>query len=109
VNVNVGAGNSVTETDWFTVPPAPVQLSVYVAFALNAPVGCEPDVARLPLQAPDAVQLVAFVVLQVNCDAAPDATLVGDAVNVSVGALGAAIATDTDFVTEPPAPEHASV
>jgi hypothetical protein len=27
-NVNVGAGNNATETDWLTEPPAPVQFSV---------------------------------------------------------------------------------
>ena len=76
---------------------------------MSAPVDWAPDVAFEPVQEPEAEHAVAFVVLHVNCDEAPDATLVGDAVNVSVGALGAAIATDTDFVTEPPAPEHASV
>ena len=55
------------------------------------------------------MQLVAFVVLHVSVDAEPDATLVGDAVNVSVGALGAAIETAADFVMLPPAPEHARV
>ena len=35
---------------------------------------------------PEAAQLVAFVVLQVNCEAEPDCTLVGDAVSVTVGA-----------------------
>jgi hypothetical protein len=70
---------------------------------------CAPDVGLLPDHAPDAVQLVALVVLHVSCDAAPDATLVGAAVNVSVGALATAIDTETDFVTEPPAPAHTSV
>jgi len=39
---------------------------------VSAPVDCVPDVARLPLHPPDAVQLVAFVAVHVNVDAAPD-------------------------------------
>ena len=108
-NVRVGAGNNVTATDCVAVPPAPVHVSVYAPFAVSAPVDCVPDVAFEPLHEPEAVQAVAFVVLQLSVDADPDATLVGDAVNVSVGALGAAIDTEADFVTVPPAPEHASV
>jgi len=109
VNVNVGAGNSETVTDCVAEPPEPVHVSVYVPLVVNAPVDCVPDVAFEPVHEPDAVQAVAFVVLQLSVDAEPDATLVGDAVNVSVGALGAAIETEADFVTVPPAPEHARV
>jgi hypothetical protein len=50
-----------------------------------------------------------LVLDHVNCDAPPEGTLVGAAVNVSVGAPGAAIATLAVRVTVPPAPEHASV
>ena len=78
-------------------------------FAVKAPVVCVPDVAFEPVHEPEAVHAVALVAVHVSVDAEPDATLVGDAVNVSVGALGAAIDTEADFVTVPPAPEHASV
>jgi hypothetical protein len=108
-NVSVGAGSMATDTDCVADPPLPLQINVYVVFDDNAPVLCVPDVPLLPDQPPDAVQLVAFVVLHVNCEGEPEATLVGAAVNVSVGALAAAIDTATDFVTEPPAPEQASV
>jgi hypothetical protein len=53
------------------------------------------------------VQLVALVADHVSCDEAPDCTLVGDAVNVSVGA--ASTLTDAVLATVPPAPVHVSV
>ena len=47
--LTVGAG-AVTETVAVCValPPAPVQVSTYVALALSAPLDCEPLVALLP-------------------------------------------------------------
>lgn len=56
-------------------PPAPVQVSVYVAVAVCAPVLSLPDVARPPDHAPDATQLVAFVVDQVSWATAPVGTV----------------------------------
>jgi hypothetical protein len=53
--------------------------------ALKAPVDAVPLVALLPLQPPDAVQEVAWVVDQVSVEAAPCATLVGFAPSVTVG------------------------
>jgi hypothetical protein len=70
---------------------------------------CDPLVVLAPLQEPEAVQLVALLVAHVNCEAEPDATFVGEAPNVSVGAPGAAIVTEADRVTVPPAPVHARV
>ena len=70
---------------------------------------CVPDVPLVPVHEPDAVQPVALVVLHVSCDAAPDCTLVGDAANVNVGALAAAMVTLTARVTVPPPPLHANV
>ena len=69
---------------------------------------CEPEVAFAPLHDPDAVQPVELVVLQANVELPPLNTLVGDAVNVSVGAPGAAMPTDTERVTDPPVPVHTS-
>ncbi len=65
------------------------------------------DVAFVPVQLPDAVQLVAFVELHVNVDESPDAMLVGDAVSVTVGAC--AIVTVAVCEAEPPVPEQLSV
>ena len=76
---------TVTAAVLALLPPAPAQVSVKLEFAVSAPVLCVPDVPLDPLHAPDAAQLVAFVVLHVNCDDEPDGTLVGDAVSVTVG------------------------
>jgi hypothetical protein len=76
----------VTIADCTAVPPAPLQLSVNVLFVVSAPVEAVPDVALLPVQAPLAVQLVAFVDDQVSVLALPLVTLVGFAPIVTVGA-----------------------
>jgi hypothetical protein len=54
------------------VPPVPAHVSVKLEFAVSAPEVCVPDVPLDPVHAPDAAQLVAFVVDQVSCDDAPD-------------------------------------
>jgi hypothetical protein len=74
---------------------------------LNAPVLALPDVAFVPAHDPDAVQLVAPVLDQVSCEAAPDWTLVGEAAKVSVGTGNTVTMADCD--AEPPAPVHVSV
>jgi hypothetical protein len=74
---------------------------------VSTPVLCEPDVPFVPVQPPDAVQLVAFVELQVNVDALPDATLLGAAVNVTVGAGTTVTLAVCD--AEPPVPVQLSV
>jgi hypothetical protein len=70
---------------------------------LNAPVEEEPEVARLPDQAPEAVQLVALVADQVRVAAAPLFTVLGEAAKLTIGA---GVLTDTVAVCEalPPAP-----
>jgi hypothetical protein len=107
VNVTVGAPAIATAAVCDAEPPVPEQLSVYVPLVVRALVLCVPDVALVPLQLPDAVQLVAFVELHVNVDDPPDAMLVGDAVSVTVGA--AAIVTVAVCDAEPPVPEQLSV
>ena len=107
VSVTVGACAIVTVAVCDVEPPVPEQLSVYVPLADSAPVLCVPDVAWVPVQLPDAVQLVAFVELHVNVDESPDAMLVGDAVSVTVGAC--AIVTVAVCEAEPPVPEQLSV
>jgi hypothetical protein len=49
-------------------------------------VDCEPLIALLPLQAPDAVQDVAFVADQVSVELVPLATELGAALIETVGA-----------------------
>ena len=66
-----GAGATVTVTFLDTVPLGPVQDSEYVWLAVSAPVFDEPLVDLAPLQAPEAVQLVALVVDQLKFVLAP--------------------------------------
>jgi hypothetical protein len=56
-----------------------------VALALIAPVDCDPLIALLPDQAPDAVHEVALVADQLRVDAAPLATVLGEAVKLTFG------------------------
>jgi hypothetical protein len=55
------------------------------------------------------VQLVAFVEDHESFDAPPEATDVGDAENVSVGAVELVTLTVAERVIVPPDPVHASV
>ena len=113
VNVTVGAGVglvTVTEAVDCAAPPAPVQRSVKLLLALNAPVLAVPDTVFVPLQPPDAVHDVAFVDVHVSVLALPLATVVGDADKVTVGA-GFVPSTTTDALAsaDPPAPVQRSV
>ena len=67
--------------------------------AVSVPVEADPDVALVPDQAPEAVQLLALVEDQVRVLDPPLATLAGLAPRVTVGAgVAAVIATVTVFV-----------
>lgn len=77
---------TVTESE--DVPPAPVHESVKVLVLLRAAVASLPDIPLEPLQASEAVQLVAFVVLHVSIDVAPVLIDIGLAVRSTVGAAG---------------------
>jgi hypothetical protein len=91
------------------LPPLPVHCNVYVCVAVSAPVDCEPDGFLLPVQPPEAVQLVALVEFQLSVELPPLATLVGFAVKVRVGAgVVPCTLTVTSRVTEPPLPEQVS-
>jgi hypothetical protein len=78
-------------------------------FDVSAAVVNVPDVDFVPVHAPDAVQLVAFVVDHVSFDVPPEATDIGDAEKVSVGAVEDVTLTVTERVVVPPDPVHASV
>jgi hypothetical protein len=111
LKVTVGAAAvTVTVVDWAALPPAPVQVTVYVVDAVSAPVDCEPLVASLPDQPPEAAQAVAFVVDQVKVELLPLAMELGLAARVTVGA-GVGEVTDTvaAWVALPPAPVQLSV
>ena len=62
----------------------------------------------LPLQPPDAVQMLTPALDQESVDEPPDATLLGDALNVTVG-TGDATVTAVDWFADPPVPEQVSV
>jgi len=108
LKLTVGAGEvTVTVADCAALPPAPVQVSVYVAFAVRAPVDWEPLVAWLPDQPPEAVHEVAFVVDQLKVELLPLAMVLGLADKATVGA---GEVTDTVFVCValPPVPVQVS-
>jgi len=111
-NVTVGAGGvfvTVTVTLACAVPPAPVQLRMNVVLAFNVPLTL-PETGIAPLQPPDAVHDVAFVEVHVKVPLPPLAMVVGDAVNVTVGA-GVVLVTETVLLARavPPAPVQLSV
>jgi len=94
----VGAGTTVTVTVTACDPPGPVQFSVKLVVLPSAAVVALPLVNCIPLQPPDAAQLLAFVALQLSVVVAPLAIAVGLAVKVTVGGGGAAVTlTSTDW------------
>ena len=78
-----------------------------MAFAVRAPVDCEPLVVRPPDQSPEALQVTAFVLDQLNFDAFPLVIELGLGVRLTVGA-GVDDVTETvaACVALPPAPVH---
>jgi hypothetical protein len=87
------------------VPPGPVHDNVNEESAVSAAVTSEPLVAFAPLQPPEAVQEVAFDEVQVSVVVAPEATLVGLAVSVT---LGGGVAGGLG-PPPPPPPPHAAM
>ena len=73
----------------------------------TAPVDCEPLRPLAPLQPPDAVQAVALLLDQVSAEAAPAFTVLGEALNVTIGALLETV-TVADCVADPPGPVQVS-
>jgi len=71
-----------------------------------------PESGSVPLQPPDAVQLVAFVEVHVSDTESPDAIAAGDAEIDAVGAAGgggaAATVSEADWVILPPEPVQVS-
>ena len=109
LSVTVGAGAvTVTVADCAALPPAPVQVRVYVALAVRAPVECEPLVAWLPDQPPDATQEVAFVVDHDSVELLPLAMVLGLALKLTVGADEVTV-TVADCAALPPAPVQVRV
>ena len=76
--------------------------------AVIAPTDCNPLVASLPDQDPDATHAVAFVELQTSVELPPLVTEFGLAVRVTVG-TGALAVTVVDCAAVPPVPVQVSV
>jgi hypothetical protein len=108
LTVTVGFALTDTVADCAALPPGPVQLSVYVALAVSAPVDWVPFTALVPDQAPEAVQEVVFVVVQFNVALLPLVMALGPTLKLTVGA-GDLIDTVTDWVAVPPVPEQVRV
>jgi hypothetical protein len=109
LKVTTGANvPTVTVAVCVAEPPAPVQVSSYSVVLDSAPVDAVPLVALVPCHPPDAVHEVAFAELQLRLAVPPLATVVGDAVNFTVGAPPMT-ATSTDFALDPPLPVQVSV
>jgi len=102
------AAATVTVADCAAEPPAPVHVIVYLVVVVSAAVFCEPLIASEPLQPPDAAQEVAPVEAHVKVEGAPLATVLGAAVNVTVGA-GVVTVTVAVCAALPPAPVQLSV
>jgi hypothetical protein len=108
LTVALGVLLTVTVADCAALPPLPVQLSVYVALAVSAPVDWVPVTAFAPDQPPEAVQEVAFVAVQFNVALLPLLMALGPTLKVTVGAA-ALMETVADWVAVPPGPEQARV
>lgn len=105
-SVTVGTGRMVTVVAMGAVmPPGPAQMSEYAVASVNGPVLWLPPAASVPLQPPEARQEVALVELHVSTEAFPEATAVGSAASLAVGAGIDATVAVAGGVT-PPGPVH---
>jgi len=109
-SVSTGANpETVTVADCVAEEPSlPVQVSSYSVVLVTAPVDHVPLVATAPLQPPEAVHAVALSEFQLRVELPPLATVVGEAVSVTVGA-GAVTTTSADCEAEPAGPVQVSV
>ncbi len=99
---------TVTTTDCDAAPPAPSQIKLKSVVFVRGPVDTVPLVAWAPVQPPDAVQVVAFVDVQVSVAVPPLAIVVGEALSVTDGAT-AVTTISVDCVVVPLGPVHVSV
>jgi hypothetical protein len=84
--LTVGAGVFTdTVADCVALPPSPVQVKVYVASAVSAPVDCDPVSGLLPDQAFDAEHAVALVADQFSVALLPLVMALGPTLNVTTG------------------------
>jgi hypothetical protein len=107
------AGATVTVTDCDAdTPPAAEHVNVKVDVVVRPGRASLPLSAFVPLHAPDALQVTAFVEVQVSVVLPPLATVVGFALSVTAGdggAAGGVTVTVTDCEALPPEPVQFSV
>lgn len=108
VRLITGAGGTtVMVTDCVALPPGPVQVSEYSVLFEIAPVDQVPLVSTLPLQPPDAVQVVAFCVVHLSVVLSPLTKVVEPALIEIVGACWITT-TWASPEADPPGPLHVS-
>lgn len=109
VNVTVGgAGATATVAAPVVLPPLPVHVRVNVVVAVRPLNAWLPEVALVPLQPSDAVQLVAFVATHDTEVFPPNATELGVTLITTVGATVITI-TFTVWLAVPPVPVQLKV
>ena len=92
---------TVTVAEAEALPPEPVQEILYIDVAVGVTVW-EPEVALVPLQAPEAEQEVALVLLQERVLDDPEVIEVGLAVRETVGVVGGGVVEKPMLAAEGP-------
>jgi hypothetical protein len=93
---------TATVADALAVPPSPVQARENVPVLVSAPLDWLPEIALLPVHAPEARQEVALVEDQLSVEDPPLATDVGLAARDTAGAGGGGVAAPDSGVFAPP-------
>lgn len=108
VSVTVGAGvdaaTAIVTAPYAVWPPAAVHVREKRVSAISVPVLEEPLMAFEPVQPPEAVQLAAFVEVQLIVDELPALMLIGAAETVTVGVTtsgGASLSLDCASEPQP--------
>ena|SRR5579862_5595179 len=84
---SVGCEDIVTVADWLADPPAPVQVTLNVVVAVGV-METDPDAPDGEKPFPVPLQELAFALVQVSVVVSGYHSAVGEADNVTVGALG---------------------
>lgn len=102
--VGTAGGVTATVADAWDEPVGPVQVSAYVVVAAGD-TAREPPVPRPPVQPPEAMQAVAFLVDQFSMEIPPELMVLGVADNVTAGVPdGWTVSTADDDEADPAAP-----
>jgi hypothetical protein len=109
LKLTVGAeAVTVTVADWVALPPAPVQVSMYLVVVVRDVVFAEPVVVSVPDQPPEAAQEVALLELQLKVDELLLFTVLGLALKATVGAAAVTVTVE-DCAALPPVPVQVNV